>query len=83
MIVIGIDPHKSSLTAAALEADGTTSACRRFAVNKGTGSAVLTWASQFEEVRFAVEGARGLGRGIPSSCSIRAMKSSTCLPRCR
>lgn len=64
MTVIGIDPHKSSLTAAALEADGTTNATRRFAVNKGTGPAVLAWASRFEEVLFAVEGARGLGRGI-------------------
>ncbi|MFF0905393.1 UNVERIFIED_CONTAM: IS110 family transposase [Kocuria sp. CPCC 205316] len=64
MTVIGIDPHKSSLTAAALAADGTASATRRFAVNKGTGPAVLAWASQFDEVRFAVEGAKGLGRGI-------------------
>lgn len=64
MTVVGIDPHKSSLTVAALEADGTASATRRFAVNKGTGPAVLTWASQFEDVLFGVEGARGLGRGI-------------------
>ncbi|MEF3121763.1 IS110 family transposase [Kocuria flava] len=64
MTVIGIDPHKSSLTAAALDADGTARVTRRFAVNKATGPAVLAWASQFDEALFAVEGARGLGRGI-------------------
>ncbi|MCH8572158.1 IS110 family transposase [Nesterenkonia sp. AY15] len=62
--VIGVDPHKSSLTAAALETDETTSATRRFALNKGTGPAVLAWAARFEDVLFAVEGAQGLGRGI-------------------
>jgi transposase len=64
MTVIGIDPHKSSLTAAALATDGTARATRRFAVTKGTGPAVLAWASQFEDILFAVEGAKGLGRGI-------------------
>ncbi|MEX5258115.1 IS110 family transposase [Kocuria arenosa] len=64
MTIIGIDPHKSSLTAVALEVDGTASATRRFAVTKGTGPAVLAWASQFDQALFAVEGAKGLGRGI-------------------
>ncbi|MCM3687834.1 transposase [Kocuria rosea] len=64
MTIIGIDPYKSSLTAVALEADGTTRATRRFAVTMGTGPAVVAWASQFDQALFAVEGAKGLGRGI-------------------
>lgn len=64
MTIIGIDPHKSSLTAVALTADGSVTATRRFAVTKGTGPAVVARASQFSQALFAVEGAKGLGRGI-------------------
>lgn len=64
MIVIGIDPHKSSLTAVALDAAGRQLGCRRFLVNAGTFAQVIAWASAWPQRRFAVEGAQGLGRGI-------------------
>lgn len=64
MTIIGIDPHKSSLTAVAVNADGHPVGCRRFVVNKGTGPSLLKWAAPFTDVLFAVEGAKGLGRGI-------------------
>ena len=65
MIIIGVDPHKSTHTASALDA----------AVHKPAGSLqidaslpgyrrLLRWAEQFGERRQAVENARGLGRHL-------------------
>ncbi|MCD5422445.1 IS110 family transposase [Rhodococcus pyridinivorans] len=64
MVIIGIDPHKSSLTAVAIDHDGTTVASRRFVVNAGTATALATWSQRWTERRYAIEGAKGLGRGI-------------------
>ncbi|WP_211269311.1 IS110 family transposase [Saccharothrix syringae] len=64
MIVIGIDPHKSSLTAVAVDAAGTCLATRRFVVNAGTFRQLTAWTATWPQRRFAVEGAHGLGRGI-------------------
>lgn len=64
MIVIGIDPHKSSVTASAIDSLGCQLAVRRFVVNAGTAKQLLGWAEQWPERRFAIEGANGLGRGI-------------------
>jgi transposase len=64
LITIGIDPHKSSLTAVALGAAGQQLAARRIPVNAGTFTALSRWASRWPQRRFAVEGANGLGRGI-------------------
>lgn len=36
MIVIGIDPHKTSITASAIDSLGCQLAVRRFVVNAGT-----------------------------------------------
>jgi transposase len=63
--IIGIDPHKSSLTAVAVDDRGAVLGTRRVTVNKGTGTALLKWAAAFEDLLFAVEGAKGLGRSIP------------------
>ena len=46
MITIGIDPHKSSLTAVALDATGHEPRARRFPVNAGTQRALLSWANR-------------------------------------
>ena len=65
MIIIGVDPHKSTHTANAVDA----------AANKTAGSLqidaslpgyrrLLRWAGQFGERRWAVENARGLGRHL-------------------
>jgi transposase len=64
VITIGIDPHKSSLTAVAVNATGQRLADRRFPVNAGTFTQLMKWAQRWPQRRFAVEGANGLGRGI-------------------
>jgi transposase len=64
VIVIGIDPHKSSLTAVAVDPTGQQLATRRLVVNAGTLTQLTKWASRWPQHRFAVEGAKGLGRGI-------------------
>jgi transposase len=64
MITIGIDPHKSSLTAVALDETGKPLASRRITVNAAAYKTLTGWAARWPQRRFAVEGAAGLGRGI-------------------
>lgn len=64
MITIGIDPHKRSLTAAALDSHSQLLAQLRLPASAQTGRQLLAWAAAWPERRWAVEGARGLGRGI-------------------
>jgi len=64
VITIGIDPHKSSLTAVAVEPNGQTHRPIRAVVDKTTPEMLLAWAAQWPERQWAVEGATGLGRGI-------------------
>jgi transposase len=64
VITIGIDPHKASLTAVALDPSGRLLGSRRLTVNAGTFRALARWASAWPSRRFGVEGANGLGRGI-------------------
>ncbi len=64
MITIGIDPHKASLTAVALDPTGHQLATRRVTVNAGAYKTLMSWAARWPKRRFAVEGAAGLGRGI-------------------
>ncbi|MFD1938705.1 transposase [Nonomuraea mangrovi] len=91
MITIGIDPHKSSLTAVAVDAAGHPISQRRFTVDSGTFRRLTTWAAAWPGRRFAIEGANGLGRGIaqqlaaagehvldvPATLSVRARLLST------
>ena len=64
VITIGIDPHKASLTAVAVDAAGAPLGHRRLLMNIGTLSQLTAWASSWPARRFAVEGAYGLGRPI-------------------
>ncbi|HVD15728.1 MAG TPA: IS110 family transposase, partial [Actinomycetota bacterium] len=64
MITIGIDPHKASLTAVAVDASGTPLGHRRLGVNAGMLGQLRAWAAAWPARRFAVEGAGGLGRPI-------------------
>ena len=64
MITIGIDPHKASLTAVAVDPSGRPLGHRRLLVNAGTLSQLVAWAAGWPARRFAVEGAYGLGRPI-------------------
>jgi transposase len=64
VITIGIDPHKTSVTAAALDRDGETVGHRRVACTAKTGDQLITWADAWRDRRWAVEGASGLGHGV-------------------
>ncbi|TDB72828.1 transposase [Micromonospora sp. KC723] len=64
VITIGIDPHKSSLTAVALDGTGKLLESRRITVNAAAYTTLTDWAARWPQRRFAVEGAAGLGRGI-------------------
>jgi transposase len=63
VITIGIDPHKASLTAVAIDPSGTPLGHRRLLMNVGTLSQLTAWVAGWP-ARFAVEGAYGLGRPI-------------------
>ena len=64
MITIGIDPHKSSLTAVALDPSGHELGQLRMPVSKDLQPQLLEWAKAWPDRQWAVEGASGLGRGV-------------------
>jgi transposase len=64
VITIGIDPHKRSLTAAALDPHSRPLGQLRVPITGQAALQLLGWAEQWPERRWAVEGATGLGRGI-------------------
>jgi transposase len=64
VITIGIDPHKRSLTAAALDSHSRLLGQLRVSASGQAGRQLLAWAKQWPQRRWAVEGASGLGRGI-------------------
>ncbi|MEV6332988.1 transposase [Streptomyces sp. NPDC051909] len=64
VILIGVDPHKSSHTAVAVDAAGHQVAQRQFVVNAGTFRQLMRWCEQWPDRRFAVEGAGDLGRSL-------------------
>src|SRR5215213_1628522 len=64
VITIGIDPHKRSLTAAALDPHSRLLGQLRLPATNQAAVQLLAWAKQWPERRWAVEGASGLGRGI-------------------
>jgi transposase len=64
VITIGIDPHKRSLTAAALDPHSRPVGQLRLPVTRQTAPQLLAWAASWPKRQWAVEGATGLGRGI-------------------
>ena len=61
-MIIGVDPHKSTHTATAVDAATNTAvASVRVAASAAGYRRLLGWAEQFGERRWAVENARGLG----------------------
>lgn len=64
MITIGIDPHKSSVTAVAVDLAGHELGQIRLPVSKELGGQLLGWAQAWPDRQWAVEGATGLGRGV-------------------
>ncbi len=67
MMVIGVDPHKSTHTATAVDPQTNRAvASVRIQASLADYRRMLTWARQFEQRRWAVENAEGLGRHLSS-----------------
>lgn len=65
MIVIGVDPHKRTRTATAVDASSnTTVATLQIDASLPDYRRLLRWARRFPQRRWAVENARGLGRHL-------------------
>jgi transposase len=64
VITIGIDPHKSTLTAVGLRPDGQALASVRLPVDAATLEELVAFARVWPDRQWAVEGATGLGLGI-------------------
>lgn len=62
MVVIGIDPHKSSHTAAAVDDHSQLLAQLRLPTSRTMAKRLREWADCFPERLWAIEGANGLGR---------------------
>jgi transposase len=64
LVTIGIDPHKASVTAAALNPTSAGVGHHRLPSTAATADKLLAWAQDWPERVWAVEGASGLGHGI-------------------
>jgi transposase len=65
VVIIGIDPHKRTHTASAVEpGSNKVLASMRIAASLAGYRQVLKWGTRFDERRWAVENARGLGRHL-------------------
>jgi hypothetical protein len=60
-VMIGIDPHKGSHTALALDASETKLGQVRVGAAVGQVDGLLQWAARWPERSWAIEGATGLG----------------------
>jgi transposase len=80
VITIGIDPHKSSLTAVALQPSGEIAATIRPEVTSDTVARLRAWAIRWTQRQWAVEGAAGLGRGVAQGLLAQANRSWMCPP---
>jgi transposase len=63
-VMIGVDPHKASHTAAALDAQSQLLDHKRFPATLEGYQALRQWAGRWEDRRWAVEGAHGVGRPV-------------------
>jgi hypothetical protein len=65
VIIIGLDPHKRTHTASAVDA-GTNAVVATLQIDASLAGyrQLLRWSAQFAERRWAVENARGLGRHL-------------------
>lgn len=61
-VIIGIDPHKGSHTAVALDRDERTLAKLRVKATAAQAEQLRAWAQPWPQRTWAIEGARGLGR---------------------
>ncbi|HKC28889.1 MAG TPA: transposase, partial [Jatrophihabitans sp.] len=61
-VIIGIDPHKGSHTAVALDREEHVLGRLRIKASSAQVEQLRRWAASWPERRWAIEGARGLGR---------------------
>src|SRR5579864_6475287 len=61
MVLIGIDPHKATHTAVAVDTDETTIGELTVQADRHQVERLLKWAIDFPERRWAIESANGLG----------------------
>src|SRR5258708_11551259 len=61
VITIGIDPHKGSHTATAIDEDEVVVGELRVDADRHQRARLLAWAAAFEPRRWAIEGATGMG----------------------
>jgi transposase len=60
-VMIGVDPHKGSRTAVAIDGDEAQLAAVTVRATRRQVSELLSWAGRFEERTWAIESAGGLG----------------------
>jgi transposase len=60
-VMIGVDPHKASHTAVAIDGDETELATMKVRAGRGQLERLLEWAAPFEQRTWAVESAGGWG----------------------
>ncbi len=63
-VMIGVDQHKTSHTAAALDEHGRLLDCQQVRATLEGYHALRQWAAQWDDRRWAVEGAHGVGRAL-------------------
>jgi hypothetical protein len=71
-VMIGVDPHKGSHTATALDATEHELACLRVRAGRRQVEQLLAWATPFAARTWAIESANGLGYLLaPAACRCR------------
>jgi transposase len=63
-VIIGVDPHKTSHTAAVLDEHGQVLDQQRIPATLDGYQTLQVWAARWPDRRWAVEGAHGIGRAL-------------------
>ena len=71
-VVIAVDPHKASWTAVVVTAGLIPAGELRVEANRAGYRQLRRFAAAWSDVRWAIEGAAGLGRRWPSGCALMA-----------
>jgi transposase len=79
-VMIGVDPHKASHTAAALDEHGHLLGQQRIAASVDGYQALCAWAARWPDRSWAVEGAHGIGRALAQRLVSDGEQSWTCRP---
>jgi hypothetical protein len=71
-VVIGMDPHKRSVTIEVMAADETVLGGGRFATDRAGYLAMLAFTKQWRDRVWAIEGCSGIGGTSRCGCSATA-----------